>query len=213
MAELTKNNFREISCGKIARGILYRSNHPCQPNTGNFNENNKYGINCILNLSDTYDKAEVLSQNCDWYNKLLVGGKAIALDMKLMFACDDSYQKLKCAIKFMLSNEPPYLIHCHAGVDRTGMVSAILEAFMGATLSDIVHDCSMSFETGFASAVVEGQNPDIKEIVKQQFLLLNDNVPIDFSNLQPMMERFLMSKIGLSKSELEKLQTALSESN
>jgi protein tyrosine/serine phosphatase len=47
-----------------------------------------------------------------------------------------SIKKLKAALQFMITHKGPYFIHCFAGVDRTGFVIALMEAFMGANLKN-----------------------------------------------------------------------------
>jgi len=64
--------------------------------------------------------------------------KVLALYMTLNIpGIKSNEKKLKVALRFIIMNEGPYLIHCFAGVDRTGFVSALLEALMGASLNDI----------------------------------------------------------------------------
>jgi protein tyrosine/serine phosphatase len=58
---------------------------------------------------------------------------------------DTFIQKLKRCIIFMIEHDSPYLIHCEAGIDRTGFLSIILESFMGVGFNDIVKDYMLSF--------------------------------------------------------------------
>jgi protein tyrosine/serine phosphatase len=69
---------------------------------------------------------------CPWYKKLFDSGDALALHISMRFSAADRgfCKKLKEGIIFMNNHEPPYLIHCEAGIDRTGFLSAILESFM-----------------------------------------------------------------------------------
>ncbi|MDR0998655.1 MAG: tyrosine-protein phosphatase [Treponema sp.] len=37
-----------------------------------------------------------------------------------------------------MEHEPPYLIHCEAGIDRTGFLSMLLEAFIGTKFDEFI---------------------------------------------------------------------------
>ena len=146
----TSSNFREIAIGKIVPGVLYRSNHPIC--------NNKQvkeivlaaqnaGIKTIINLSDNISSLQSNIAYCPWYKKMFDENKVIALNVSMRFKIMDKMflQKIKDAITFMIDHEPPYLIHCVAGIDRTGFYSILLESFMGASFNEMVKDYMLSF--------------------------------------------------------------------
>jgi protein tyrosine/serine phosphatase len=54
-------------------------------------------------------------------------------------------EKINEGLLFMIEHEPPYLIHCEVGIDRTGFLSVVLESFMGTKFGDIVKDYMLSF--------------------------------------------------------------------
>jgi protein tyrosine/serine phosphatase len=147
--ELLHANFREIRCGAIAANTLYRSSHPVPD--AKFEERviafaaREAQIATIINLSDTDAKARQISACAPWYERLYKQGSVIALGLTFSFRSDTFGRKLKTGLQFMLTHEAPYLIHCYAGIDRTGFIAALLEALLGASLQDIAADNSRSF--------------------------------------------------------------------
>jgi protein tyrosine/serine phosphatase len=97
-------------------------------------------IMTVLNLSDTTSEITRNAFYAPWYNNLLKNDRVIALGMDFKHNSDNYIKKLKRGLRFIIKSEGPWLIHCHAGVDRTGFFSMVLEAFMGATVDEIVND-------------------------------------------------------------------------
>ena len=64
-------------------------------------------------------------------------GDIITLDKGLDFRAENYRQKLADGLRFIASHEGPYLIHCNEGKDRTGFVTAMLEALIGADAREI----------------------------------------------------------------------------
>jgi hypothetical protein len=140
--------------GNIAPRTLYRSGHPVCDNKqvpDIILPASEIKIKTIVNLSDNRRSLKSKITVCPWYQRLFDGGNVIALNVSMGFdAADKGFcGKLKKGIRFMTEHAPPYLIHCEAGIDRTGFLSIILEAFMGAPLEDIARDYMLSFvDTG-----------------------------------------------------------------
>jgi protein tyrosine/serine phosphatase len=59
------------------------------------------------------------------------------------------------------------IIHCHAGVERTGFVCIVLEAFMGATLNEIINDYLQSFNSIYNSGIYGELNKSDSIVVMQ----------------------------------------------
>jgi len=60
--------------------------------------------------------------------------------------------KLVEALGVLLREEPPFLMHCSFGKDRTGLVTMLLLSIMGASESDILADYSAS-EKGLSPVI------------------------------------------------------------
>jgi hypothetical protein len=143
---------------------------------------------------------------------------------------DDHFnQKLKKGLRFMVTHKGPYLIHCFAGVDRTGFVSAILEGLMGTNLKEICNDYLASFGRGFSSAYEIDDHEDdvhrdeeinyygggieyvhIEKRILDQLCRMNKSIAVTDSNIQSAVERYLLEDVGLSKDEIVRLENILS---
>lgn len=140
-------NFRNIVVGRIKPGILYRSSTPINPSLkrNKYADDclKKYGIKTIINLCDNENDAKNFEGfNDTYYSKQ----KIIYLNSN---ADTTSYQFGKALIKamrFIIANEGPYLIHCIEGQDRTGMTCAFYEALLGASRNQIFDDYMKTFE-------------------------------------------------------------------
>ena len=119
-------NFREIRAGNIAPNVLYRSSHPIKDNKQDriislLAANAR--IQTVINLSDTDSEIKIKSIFAPWYRELFVNDRVLAIGMDFSFNSDNFRKKLKRVFQFITTSEGPWLIHCHAGVDRTGIVS------------------------------------------------------------------------------------------
>ncbi len=143
-------NFRMITTTNIARGVLYRSSNPLN----NVNNAGRYcvadslarvvGIRTEIDLADTPEKLVTYMASPDYASTycraLYDNGKTIACGMMANTFCDDFKMRLGKAMRFIIDNEPPYLIHCNEGKDRCGFVSMLLEALAGADIDELRRD-------------------------------------------------------------------------
>ena len=147
-------NFREITAGNIKPGKLYRSASPFNsiynraPYVNALAE--QAGIKGILDLADTEEDIKAYFEQPDFksfYAKTLFENGAVApLGMPVDYASEEFSKKLVSGIAEANYTEGPILINCTEGKDRTGFVSALAEALMGATYEEIVDDYMKSFE-------------------------------------------------------------------
>jgi len=205
-------NFREIHMGNIAPGMLYRSSHPVKDNVQEKAISvlvNKARIAAVINLCDTGSSIYTKAIFAPWYNSLLKAGRVIALGMDFSVTSDSFNKKLKKALKFIISTNGPWLIHCHAGVDRTGFVSMVLESFMGASLDDVIKDYLLSFSSVYESSIYEVQKANAA-IVIHILSAMSSTMAINEQNLQYIAEIYLQKTIGLSAGEIQFLKEKLS---
>jgi protein tyrosine/serine phosphatase len=212
---LNLSNFREIAMGNIASGTLYRSGHPvCDgkqvPDI--ILSASEAKIKTIINLSDSRRSLGSMFIVCPWYQRMFDGGNVIALNVSMNFGAAEKgfCDKLKKGIRFMTEHAPPYLIHCEAGVDRTGFLSIILEAFMGAQLEDITRDYMLSFvDTGEYSINESGYG---RAFMINLFSEIKDK-PLDSNeDLRILAGKYLGGKIGLKSDEMKDLANKLNGS-
>ena len=205
-------NFRKICMGNIAPGTLYRSSHPVKENKQEKAVSllaSSAKIAAVVNLCDTNSGIQGKALFAPWYNRLLKQNQVIALGMDQSMTGKRFNDKLKKALQFIIGTEGPWLVHCYAGIDRTGFVCMVLEALMGASLGDITGDYLRSFDSGFKSAV-HGQTGKGDSLVVMQLLSVmgGSQVPND-QNLQRIAESYLRNGIGLTSEELGLLKEKL----
>ena len=204
-------NFREIRMGNIAPGMLYRSSHPVKNNKQEKTISvlaNNARIATIINLCDTTSSVCTKAVFAPWYDALLKNGRVIALGMDFGVASENFNRKLKEGIGFIIKTDGPYLIHCYAGVDRTGFVSMVLESFMGAALDDVINDYLLSFNSLYGSSMFETNNAD-SQVAMQILSVMSGSMTINSQNLQNVAEIYLKKKIGLIPLEIELLKMKL----
>ena len=139
-------NFREITAGTIGREVLFRSSSPINDAIGRAEyaakRMEKAGIKTVINLSDSKSEAEkyIKKSRNSYYKMLMEQGCVLTLDLNYDFDSEGFMKGMAQAAKFMSEHEGPYLIHCTEGKDRTGLLSALLEALMGASVREMSDD-------------------------------------------------------------------------
>jgi hypothetical protein len=177
-AELT--NFRELAGGRLAPGRLYRSYHPFIPSrNGPIEQARLEGVQklmeekkvaAVINLSD---EAEVLNSDSPpaYYKNLATQGQVLfaPTHYNVVYfgpAGAEFTAELNQVLSFMAKTPGPYLIHCRLGTDRTGVVSAILQALAGVPWSAILADFQQSNSLG----IEEYRAPELLTYSIEQFL-------------------------------------------
>jgi hypothetical protein len=207
------SNFRKITLGKIASGTLYRSNHPVRWNGEQVRDVilsvRKVGIKTVVNLSDNEWTLEWKVTGCPWYKRMCEAGNVIAVNIRVFDILDRKFhEKLKDALLFMADHDPPYLIHCEAGIDRTGFLSIVLEAFMGASLTDIAKDYMMSIVDGGRCSTNDEESGLI--FVLNTFSRITGELVRAQDDLQALAAKYLTEQIELGVDELAVLAKKLS---
>lgn len=216
-------NFRRINGGQIDRNILFRSYHPVIPSRADNDELKdieftrqqvlldlleKFGINIIINLSETEVKLKEYMNNMsfNYYKKLYLDNKVYSVPMSyetvyFMSSENISFNSgelgfqdgINKIIKIISENKGPYLVHCRLGSDRTGVVSAFLQLLMGATKEEIKENYLKTNSLGIG----EFRSFNLLEFsLKKAF---GENV---FNNRDCVLN-YLMN-IGLKKEEIKR---------
>ena len=207
------SNFREISIGEIAPGVLYRSNHPIS-NNRQVKEialaANKAKIKTVINLCDSTSSLQSIIILCPWYKKLLDENNVIAVNMSMQYDITNRrfHRQMNDAITFMAEHEPPYLIHCLAGADRTGILCILLESFMGANWDEIVMDYMLTFVDKSEYSKNDHKNGlifmfDLFSKIKGASVTSNDNP-------KSLILRYLNEKVKVNDEVLSVLKSKLS---
>ena len=230
-------NFREIKVGSLKAGILYRSASPCD------NQHNRASVvdrlitnkvNTIINLSDNdLELKEHIAKddfNSPWFLSVYQNGNVIALSMNMNFKLsseqteeknDNNFNylssaftdKLVLGLRYMLSHDGPYLIHCVEGKDRTGFVCMVLECLAGASYQEIIDDYMITYDNYYG--ITLENNPTKYQIIKEKnidemlrTIVDDETVDITKADLAYYIEQYLISK-GLSLGEVRNLQQKL----
>jgi len=205
-------NFREIRAGNIAPGTLYRSSHPIKDNKQEKIISllaSSVRIAAVVNLSDTVLGISVKAHFAPWYNKLLGSGRVMALGMGYNTSSGSFRKKMKEGLQFIAATEGPWLIHCQAGVDRTGFFSIVLEALMGAAVDEIVKDYLLSFNSIFDSSVHREVNKSDSLVAMKLLSAIGKNIAINDENVQAAAENYLRDTIKLSEKDVDLLRQKL----
>jgi protein tyrosine/serine phosphatase len=210
----TSANFREIRMGGIGPGILYRSSHPIEDGREDRAITKlaaQSRIAAILNLADTEREIKRKAVLAPWYRKILDTGAVIALGMNFDGMSRQFCLQLRKGIRFILSSPGPYLIHCYAGIDRTGFVAIVLEALMGANLHEIINDYlkSIIFDDELLAPHDSPQYKADSAVVHEILTKVNNGKPVTEDNLRYAAEHYLITKVALTMPEIELLKARL----
>lgn len=214
-------NFRMVTAGNIAEGILYRSSSPVNNEISRAEYADalikKAGVAAAINLADTKEELEGYladsSYATPYYQSLYEDGKVVYLAMGLDFTEKAFEEKMKTGLTFMIENEGPYVVHCTEGKDRAGFTMALLEALMGATKEEIKADYTQSYvnyyhvekDSELYDKIAEG---NIYESLRQ-LAGLETGASLEGVDLVKAAESYL-SKIGLTAKQIDSLKKRLS---
>ena len=207
-------NFRMVDEGNIADGVLYRS---CSPVRGDARAPYadslaaKAGIETVINLADNKESMEEGLKDAPYYSSLVEKGNVITLDMGVDFFSPEFTEKLAEGLRFMISHDAPYLIHCNEGKDRAGMTAALLEALSGATMDEIIADYMESYKNYYGVEEGTEQYAMISKIITDFFETMNGR-PFPYNALQTVARQYTLNVIGLTAEELASLESVLSQS-
>ncbi len=159
-----------------------------------------------MNLSDSKKSAE----SFDGFDESYYAGTTfVALSMGVAYDTEEFRSKLAKGLRFFASHEGPYAIHCVEGKDRTGIVAALLECFMGASCEEVKSDYMLSFYIYYG---IEPEDAAYKtiwdrnvKIVLQELLGVED---IENADLAQAAKDYFQ-EIGLNDEEIRLLHTRL----
>ena len=203
-------NFREVRTNGMAEGVLYRSSSPINPAIGRNTFVDKAakaaGIKTVVNMADT----EVAAKNmAGWANSYCATLPTVFLHMGVDATQPSFGDGVRDGIRFMLANEPPYLLHCKEGQDRTGFLCAVLELLEGASVEEVADDYLRTFQNFYhvkadsrQAAAIRG---DMLENLRTAFNLKS----LKKADLKKAAETYLLN-VGLTQEEVATLRKKLS---
>ena len=204
-------NFRAVSAPAIATGILYRSSSPIDPSLGRSRFADAAlaasGVKTVWNMADTVDDAAAYPGFDQTYCR-----NNCAMRYGTPLGTDFNSPLFKAGVLggllFLSENEPPFLIHCKEGRDRTGFVAMLLEALCGATRAEIKADYVKSYEN-FARGKFDPGRVDEAFAYNMKALGLDD---VPDAELGARARDYLRA-IGMEDHDIKALLAKLAGSN
>ena len=213
-------NFREVSCGHIMSGVLYRSSHPGNadvPDRSRFVKTlvKQVGIQTIINVGTSSEDPQQEYSDCAYCDACSSVGGLLARNIGLAVTWSRFKEELREVLEFIIDHAPPYLIHCKLGQDRTGITIAILESLAGASYQEVVDDYALSFENRYGITKIHLLRGEVEEQLLSKLRDMNGGValstgsPGTVNSLQEVVIDYLHDDVGLSHQQIEALRTSL----
>ena len=215
-------NFREIKCGNIKEGLLYRGASPIDNRRKRASTVDdlleEHHIAYDINLSDKRATVDEQYQKADfdspYFKSLDENNKALLLGMAAAYKNDDFASKMKQMFEGILANDGPYYIHCLEGKDRTGYVCMVIEALCGATYEELIEDYFITYHNYYGIEKGTTKYETIKslhidEMIRYVFEF-HQSTNLLSANYHSRVNDYLLS-IGLTQSQIDAVQTKLSK--
>ena len=215
-------NFRNVKLGNMAPGVYYRSSSPVNNELSRAAYADAFmaeaKIQTVVNLADSQGELEGYFQkddfNSPYYKSLYDQGQVVFLSMGVDFKAQEFQNKLRQGLLFMVDHPGPYLVHCNEGKDRAGFVAALLEALMGATVTEIKEDYMITYSNYYG---VEYGSEQYEKIADSNILEslrdmagLPKGADLTGVDLVKAAENYLL-KIGLTAEQIQTLKRQLAE--
>lgn len=226
-------NFRPIRTTGVGEGVLYRSSNPLN---GKRNQARravadslcaKAGIRTELDFGDDPEDVFLAQQEAGfgqgYCTQLYLKGHTCLGRLKGGVFTGDGPAQVARALRFMLTHEAPYLVHCDEGKDRAGLVCMLLEALAGATLEELQTDYMQTFcnfyhlEPG-SEKYMAIQDMTIKRLLYilahpeklERVLNLNWTL-VKIGDVHPTLAaaRYCREQLGFSEAEVQELRRRL----
>ena len=204
-------NFREVTAGSIASGVLYRSSSPVEDTIGrNLYVDNACRENGITHFINLADSEEILTAYEGYADTYYSTRRHIAVAASVSIASDENKEKFAECYRYMIANpDGKFDVHCREGKDRTGMFIAVLECLMSASYDEVIEDYMTTYYNFYGvteadkayEIIVKG---NLGKSLEQLF-----GVDPAGADLVKEAEEYL-NEIGLSNNEIIKLKSVLS---
>lgn len=203
-------NFRVVDTTGMGENKLYRSSSPINPEIGRSTYADEAakaaGIQTVVNLADASNTYE--GTDTAYYASC----QTVYLNLGVDFAAPAFKEGLAEGLRFIITGEAPYLVHCNEGKDRAGFTSALLECLMGATADEVVADYMETYINYYGlekgtekyDAVV---NSNIVKTLAAAFGVAD----IYTADLAAEAAEFLSVELGLAQEEISALKMKLGE--
>jgi protein-tyrosine phosphatase len=147
----------------------------------------------------TYHRIDVFSGHSKSYKgKTAAGAHAYMKAMNRAFVTDGAQRKkIAAALKAIAGATGPVLIHCAAGKDRTGWVSAMLQAIAGArTATTIRHEYLLS--NTYRKALIDAKVKAARKISTARAAIVRAQEHLEWSYLKAGLDKAVAKYGSLS---------------
>lgn len=204
-------NFREVKSKVLKPHILYRSSSPIDPKLKRHSIVDKAmeeaGIKTIINVVNHKDRVKQFPNfDGSYYSKQDV----LYAPAPIYFFGERFNRVVVEMVRYMISHEGPYLIHCWEGKDRTGYIVAILLSLIGASRDEIVNDYIESYVNFFK---IEKGSEVYMRIALRIYHMIQKGFDIKtFDNVDLQKEAYhYLLRIGLTEKEIDRLVEILTK--
>ncbi len=210
-------NFRNITLGNIAKGVLYRSSSPVNNEIGRAAYADKLmqaaKVNTVVNLADSDENINTYMAAADfaspYYAQLYKNKQVLPLNMGLAYSSDEFKAGMAKGFTFMAENKGPYLFHCTEGKDRAGFFAALAESLMGATKDQIVDDYMQSYVNYYNIQKGTDKYEVISQDVLDMLKVIAGSSDLDKADLASAAENYLLAG-GMKPEQIKALKANLS---
>lgn len=219
-------NFRALKGGRLKDNFLFRGVSPVDNGRGRaayadalVKANN---ISCVIDLADSdkdmqrYHSGNEFTSDYTW--KLYEEGRDITLSMSSSYFSDTYKEKLGQGFKHLLKYGGPAYIQCLEGKDRTGFVSAVLEALAGADYDEMCADYMQTYDNYYN--ISKAETPDryqaIVSLYFDEFMSYLSGIDADDEealkafDYHDAAENYIM-ECGLTKEETAQLEDLITK--
>ena len=208
-------NVRSPAVGTMKEGILYRGASPFSESFERVDEMEAYlemqGIRTVISLSEGSEEELKKGEYPDYSMQLVHNGNVIVIPIGIDYRDPDVMTNIAKGLNRMAEKEPPYLIHCSYGRDRTGVICALLEALCGASAEEITDDYMLSYKNLHEVPM----DPESLQYRLYQTRMLESLSKIGFpkdslenADLEQTARNYL-SECGMSEAEIDRLRAVL----
>ncbi len=203
-------NFRAVRTHAMTDGVLYRSSSPINPASGRSSFADKAaknaGIKTVVNMADTEAEAKKMA---GWANSYCATLPTVFLHMGIDATQPSFGDGVRDGIRFMLSHEPPYLLHCKEGQDRTGFLCAVLELLVGASLQEVTDDYLRTFQNFYHMKADSRQAAFVRGDIQENLRTALKLKSLEKADWGKAAETYLLN-VGLTQEEIMALRKKLS---
>jgi len=201
-------------------GKLYRSASPInnKANRASYADSliRQAGVQAVMNMADTPEDIAAYIAAKDfaspYYRDLFEAGKVCVQKMPTDFAAENFAPGMVAGFSFLAEQEPPYLVHCLEGKDRTGFAIMMLEALMDWSQAQIVDDYMKTYDNYYGILPGTAKYDLIVEKNIQEMLCyvagLESGSSLAETDLKAAAERYLLNH-GMAEEALKQLESKL----